>query len=120
MQGDGIGGGNQPLTEDEAKAMRKTVRRRVLWKARIKIAGAIHPCAVVDISLGGARLHFAVRAASGTKVRLIFDRFGAFSAEVVWSGGRGLGLRFTDDPRRIAGLIGARIPLEHAKAAATA
>ena len=120
MGGNESRGGNQPLTEEEAKVLRKTVRKRVLWKARIEVAGAIHPCAVVDLSLGGARLHFAEPVESGTKVRLILDRFGAFSAEVVWHRDRGIGLRFTDDPRRISDLIGARLPLEGTKTAASA
>jgi len=120
MGGDEYRGGNEPLSEEEAKAQRKTVRKRVLWKARIQIGGAIHPCAVVDLSLGGARLHFAEPVAAETKVRLILDRFGAFTAEVVWQQDRGIGLRFTDDPQRIADLIGARLPLERTKSAASA
>jgi len=120
MSGDETRGGNQPLTEEAAKALRKTVRKRVLWKARIEIAGVTHACAVVDLSLGGARLHLAEPVESGTTVRLILDRFGGFSAEVVWQRDRGIGLRFTDDPQRIAELIGARIPLERVKSAASA
>jgi hypothetical protein len=120
MGGDESRGGNQALTEEEASAQRKTVRKRVLWKARIEIGGATHPCAVVDLSLGGARLHFAEPVEKGTKVRLILDRFGAFRAEVVWQKGRGVGMRFTDDPQRIADLIGARLPLDGTKTAASA
>ena len=120
MGGDESNGANQPLTEEAAKAMRKTVRKRVLWKARIEIAGVTHACAVVDLSLGGARLHLAEPVESGTKVRLILDRFGAFRGEVVWQRDRGIGLRFTDDPQRIADLIGARLPLERSKTAASA
>jgi hypothetical protein len=118
MGGEESRGINQPLTEEEAKAQRKTVRKRVLWKARIEIAGTIRDCAVVDLSLGGARLHLAERVALGTSVRLILDRFGAFRGEVVWQRDRGMGLRFTDDPQRIADLIGTRLPLERARAAA--
>ncbi|HTS91999.1 MAG TPA: PilZ domain-containing protein [Stellaceae bacterium] len=108
------------LIEEEAQAMRKTVRKRVLWKARLEVAGVTYACAVVDLSLGGARLHFAEPVESGTKVRLILDRFGAFSAAVVWQKGRGIGVRFTDDPQRIADLIGARLPLDVTKAVASA
>ena len=120
MGGNESRGGNQPLTEEEAKALRKTVRKRVLWKARIEMEGVTHACAVVDLSLGGARLHLAKPVAKGTRVRLILDRFGAFRAEVVWQQDRGIGLRFTDDPRRIADLIGARLPLEGTKTAVSA
>ena len=111
---------NELLTDEETQAMRKTVRKRVLWKARLEIAGVTHACAIVDLSLGGARLHFAEPVESGTNVRLILDRFGAYSATVVWQKGRGVGVRFTDDPQRIAGLIGARLSLEGPKAAASA
>jgi len=120
MGGDESRGVKRALTEEDARALRRTVRKRVLWKARIAIDGAIHPCAVVDLSLGGARLHLAEPVASGTKVRLLLDRFGGFSAEVAWQQHRGMGLRFTDDPQRIADLIGTRIPLERSKAAALA
>lgn len=119
MGGEESRGINQPLTEEEAKALRKTVRKRVLWKARIDIAGKTHDCAVVDLSLGGARLHLAEPVANGTHVRLILDRFGAFRAEVVWQRDRGIGLRFIDDPQRIADLLGTRLPLERSQAAAS-
>ena len=114
MEGEPMRGVNQALTKEEPTTRRKSVRKRVLWKARIEIEGTMHDCAVVDLSLGGARVHLAKPVAEGTRVRLILERFGAFGADVVWQRDRGIGLRFTDDAQHIAEAIGGRLPLERA------
>jgi len=99
------------LSEEEIAALRRTVRKRVLWGAQLQIASHRFDCIVVDLSLGGARLHFAEPIEKGQQVTLVLDRIGDLGAEVVWQQERSIGVRFTDDPQRIAQLIGGRLPL---------
>ena len=109
-----------PLTEEEAAAHRATVRKRVLWAARIEAAGRQYDCVVVDLSLGGAKLDVAAPVAQGDAVTLILERFGSFRAEIAWRDDGSIGLRFAEDPQRIADLIGGRLPLTAVKSAASA
>ena len=102
---------NAQFSESELAALRRNVRKRVLWGAQLQISAARFDCIVVDLSLGGARLHFAERIEMGQEVALILDRIGSLRAEVVWQEERSIGVRFTDDPQRIAQLIGGRLPL---------
>ncbi len=108
------------LTEEEAAAHRATVRKRVLWAARIEAAGRQYDCVVVDLSLGGAKLDVAAPVAQGDAVTLILERFGSFRAEIAWRDDGSVGLRFAEDPQRIADLIGGRLPLTAVKSAASA
>lgn len=108
-----------PLSEEEAAAHRRTVRKRVLWAARIEVSGRQHDCVVIDLSLGGAKLDLKAPVTQGDVVTLILERFGSFRAEVAWREEGSCGLRFVEDPQRIADLIGGRLPLT-AKTAASA
>ena len=119
MAGEPSSSKRTPLSEEEAAAQRRTVRKRVLWAAKIDVSGREHNCVVVDLSLGGAKLDLEAPVAHGDKVTLVLDRFGAFRAEVAWREEGACGLRFIEDPQRIADLIGGRLPLT-AKSAASA
>jgi hypothetical protein len=66
---------------------------------------------VVDLSLGGARIYLAQPIGKGELVTLTLDRMGPLRAEIVWQEGHSIGLRFVDAPDKVAGLIGARLPL---------
>jgi len=100
-----------PIPEEEAAALRRTVRKRVLWAAKLARGAKRFDCVVVDLSLGGARIHLAQPVAEGEQVTLMLDRFGALRAEVVWQEEQSIGLRFIDDPKAVAGMIGSRLPL---------
>ena len=119
MAGDASSDKRLPLSEEEAAAHRRTVRKRVLWAARLEAAGRQHDCVVIDLSLGGAKLDVNAPLAQGDRVTLILERFGSFRAEVAWREDGSAGLRFVEDPQRIADLIGGRLPLT-AKTAASA
>lgn len=101
---------DRELSEAELAALRSNVRKRVLWGAQLQVMSERFDCIVVDLSLGGARLHFPEPIEKGQKVTLILDRIGDLGAEVVWQQERSIGVRFTDDPRHIAQLIGGRLP----------
>ena len=99
------------LTEQDLAALRRTVRKRVLWAAHLMVANRRFDCVVVDLSLGGARLHYSEPVSKGEQVTLVLERIGSLEAEVVWQEERSIGLRFTDEPQRISELIGGRLPL---------
>jgi len=117
MAGEASPSKRQPISEEEAAAQRRTVRKRVLWAARIDVGGRQHDCVVVDLSLGGAKLDLKAPLAHGDKVTLMLERFGSFRAEVAWREEGSCGLRFVEDPQRIADLIGGRLPLTQKTAA---
>ena len=100
-----------PISEEEAAALRRTIRKRVLWAAKLAHGAKRYDCVVVDLSLGGARIYLAQPLGQGDLVTLALDRMGTLRAEVVWQEGHSIGLRFTDEPTRIAETIGARLPL---------
>lgn len=119
MAGDASPDKRLPLSDEEAAAHRRTVRKRVLWAARIEVSGRPYDCVVIDLSLGGAKLDLQAPVAQGDMVTLVLERFGSFRAEVAWREEGACGLRFVEDPQRIADLIGGRLPLT-AKTAASA
>jgi len=107
-------------SEEELAALRSTVRKRVLWAAQLEVSSKRYDCIVVDLSLGGARLHFPEAISKGQKAVLVLDRIGKLGGEVMWQQERSIGIRFTDDPQRVAQLIGGRLPLTTIPAAASA
>jgi PilZ domain-containing protein len=100
-----------PISEEEAAALRRTVRKRVLWAAKLARGAKRFDCVVVDLSLGGARIHLAQPVIKGEMVTLMLDRLGPIRAEVVWQEEQSIGLHFVDDAKTIADLIGNRLPL---------
>ncbi|HKF70489.1 MAG TPA: PilZ domain-containing protein [Stellaceae bacterium] len=100
------------ISDDEAAALRGTVRKRVLWAAELTHGARRFDCVVVDLSLGGARIHLAQPLAKGELVTLVLDRLGALRAEVAWQEEQSIGLSFVDDAKSIAAMIGNRLPLQ--------
>jgi len=100
-----------PISEEDAAALRRTVRKRVLWAAKLTRGAKRFDCVVVDLSLGGARIHLAQPLAKGEMVTLVLDRLGPIRAEVVWQEEQSIGLHFVDDAKTISDLIGNRLPL---------
>lgn len=111
MASDPLESRTAPISEEEAAALRRSVRKRVLWAAKLAHGKACFDCVVVDLSLGGARIYLAQPVGKGDIVTLKLDRMGALRAEVVWQEGHSLGLCFVDEPQKIAETIGARLPL---------
>jgi len=120
MASDPLESRTAPISEEEVAALRRTVRKRVLWAAKLVHGSARFDCVVVDLSLGGARIYLARPLGKGDLVTLTLDRMGALRAEVVWQEGHSIGLHFVDEPRKIAETIGARLPLSTTPTAASA
>jgi hypothetical protein len=120
MASDPLENRTAPISEEEAAALRRTVRKRVLWAAKLAHGPARFDCVVVDLSLGGARIYLAQPLGKGEIVTLKLDQMSTLRAEVVWQEGHSIGLRFTDEPQKIVDTIGARLPLAPTPTAASA
>lgn len=120
MASDPLESRTAPISEEQAAALRRTVRKRVLWAAKLSHGPARFDCVVVDLSLGGARIFLAQPLGKGDIVTLDLDQMGALRAEVVWQEGHSIGLRFVDEPQKIVDTIGARLPLNPTATAASA
>jgi len=112
MTSDPVESRTTPISEEEATALRSTVRKRVLWAAKLARGPKRYDCVVVDLSLGGARIHLAQPVTKGEMVTLKLERLGPLRAEVVWQEEQSVGLRVVDDAKAIADTIGSRLPLE--------
>lgn len=66
------------------------------WRAVLLRGDARMPCAIVDISLGGAKLVLANGIASQTYVILLSEKFGSLEGHVAWQDGRHTGIAFSD------------------------
>jgi hypothetical protein len=91
---------------------RRAQRKRVLWSGQVEALDRLIDCAVLDVSLQGAR----VRLEDDSQLpkgplAIAVSRFGTFQAEVVWSHDRMSGLRFLESTDRVADTIGRQLPL---------
>ena len=111
MASDPLESRTAPISEEEAAALRRNVRKRVLWAAKLARGGMRFDCVVVDLSLGGARIHLAQPVTKGELVTLVLEHLGALRAEVVWQEEQSIGLHFVEDAKKIADMIGTRLPL---------
>ena len=111
MASDPLESRTTPISEEEAAALRRTVRKRVLWAAKLARGAKRYDCVVVDLSLGGARIHLAQPVSKGELVTLMLDHLGALRAEIVWQEEQSIGLRFVEETKIIAEMIGSRLPL---------
>ena len=77
-------------------------RHKVIFKSRIKIATIATTCEIHDISTGGARIKTSFAAAPQTPVTLVIKQLGYYAALIAWAHLSELGIKFDDDPERIA------------------
>lgn len=94
---------------------RQSVRKSVLWSGQVEADNHLVNCAVLDVSLQGARVRLDDDSAlpKGPLV-IALSRFGTFQAEVVWTKNRMFGLRFLESIDRVADTIGRQLPLARA------
>jgi PilZ domain len=89
---------NEPRPQQEDWSDRRDqARDRVTYSGRLSYGAREYPCAVLDISAGGAQIRFAEPVAVWTIVTLYIDRFGGFHARVVWQQRDKVGLQFLED-----------------------
>jgi hypothetical protein len=95
-QEDDVLGDPRPQPQDMSDR-RDQPRDRVIYAGRLSYGAKEYPCAVLDISAGGAQIRFAEPLAVWTIVTLYIDRFGGFHARVVWQQRDKVGLQFLED-----------------------
>ena len=81
---------------------RTSDRHKVIFKSRIKIGTIATACEIHDISTGGARIKTSFAAAPQTPVTLEIKQLGHYAALIAWAHQSELGIKFDDDPERIA------------------
>lgn len=103
--------GGTPDDDTEYSDQRKYKRKPVLYGARLETPHGAYDCITLDLSLGGAKLRLNNVVQLKQPVALVLDRFGVLQAEIVWQRPGLVGLRFTDDPDYIGGILGRTLPL---------
>jgi PilZ domain len=105
------------LGRDGAAVVTKPERRRhrrkpVVWIGIIETRDArAVSCAVLNLSLGGAKLAADGAFVAGDRVKLSIDRIGALEVEIVWREEGHVGVRFIDAPAQIAAIFGGALTL---------
>lgn len=89
---------------------RSDARASVLWSGKLRSAGHIANCRVVNISLKGAQLLSEKPIDCGLEVILWIERFGEFSTTLVWQDGSMIGVQFVDPPKTIESRFGDSLP----------
>ncbi len=84
---------------------RKFERKDVLFAARLYVGKDGMECEIVNISFGGAQVRVGKTLNNGDMVVLEIEPFGSFNMEVRWSDGKDTGVRFDDDPAKVAELV---------------
>ncbi len=88
------------------KDRRNHPRRSVIWLGTLKVGKFSFPCRVLNLSLGGARIHLALPLKEGAGVTLSIPRCHDLPAKVVWSKGDVLRLNFILSPQEVSVLLG--------------
>ncbi len=91
---------------------RRHKRRPVVWRGRLEIANdRAVACAILNLSLGGAKLSASATVAIGDCVKLTIDRFGTLEARVVWHEDGHLGVQFLAEEAAVAAMFGPSLSL---------
>jgi len=85
--------------------LREHERNDVLFQSQIVFDEKTLACEIKDISNGGVRVRAAWALPRGQDITLRIDKAGDFTASVVWVREGELGLKFKDDPERVANLM---------------
>jgi hypothetical protein len=88
-----------------AHEKRRTLRRKVIWAARIGCALGERACTVLNISRGGAAVKLDVTLAPCADVQLQVPGIGRLPAWVAWSNHDRAGIRFGDLSEALAAAL---------------
>jgi hypothetical protein len=89
---------------------RRFVRCSVLWSGVLHSGRGQADCIIVNISASGAKVRLLQPFRNEAPVRLKIHRFGEYACDVMWQTDEAIGVRFVDDPRKIAEVIGEILP----------
>ncbi len=96
--------------ESTREERREEGRASVLWSGKLRSAGHITNCRIVNFSLKGVQLLTEKEVDCGLEVILWIERFGEFTTKLVWQDGPSIGVQFIDPPKTIARRFGDALP----------
>ena len=96
--------------ETSREERREDGRASVLWSGKLRSAGQITNCRIVNFSLRGVQLLTEKEINCGLEVILWIERFGEFTTKLVWQDGPSIGVQFNDPPKTIARRFGDALP----------
>lgn len=96
--------------ETPREERREDARASVLWSGKLRSAGQITNCRIVNFSLKGVQLLTEKEVNCGLEVILWIERFGEFTTKLIWQDGPSIGVQFTDPPKTIARRFGDSLP----------
>jgi hypothetical protein len=96
--------------EAEFDDRREDTRASVLWSGKLRSAGQITNCRIVNFSLKGVQLLTEKEVNCGLEVILWIERFGEFTTKLIWQDGPSIGVQFIDPPKTIERRFGDWLP----------
>jgi len=97
-------------TETESDERRDDARTSVLWSGKLRTAGQLTNCRIVNFSLKGVQLLAEKEIDCGLEVILWIERFGEFTTKLIWQDGESIGVQFDDPPKTIEARFGDSLP----------
>lgn len=93
---------SQPGDPSDGRAFE---RKSTMFGARLIVGDNVYDGEVVNVSFGGVQVHIGRSLNSGDKAILEIDPYGSFKTEIKWSDGKNIGIKFKDDPEKVADLV---------------
>ena len=97
-------------TEAQSNERRDDARTSVLWSGKLRSAGQLTNCRIVNFSLKGVQLLAEKEIDCGLEVILWIERFGEFNTKLIWQDGESIGVQFNDPPKTIERRFGDSLP----------
>ena len=97
-------------TQVESVERRDDARASVLWSGKLRSAGQLTNCRIVNFSLKGVQLLADKEINCGLEVILWIERFGEFTTKLIWQDGESIGVQFNDPPKTIESRFGDSLP----------
>lgn len=92
-------------TLEPADKRHEPARRSVLWPADICCGDQVVACEILNISAGGAKVRAKASFQYDLPIILQIDQVNALAGEVIWLNGEDLGIRFHEQPDKVAELV---------------
>ena len=97
-------------TAVDSDERRDDARASVLWSGKVRSAGQLTNCRIVNFSLKGVQLLADKEINCGLEVILWIERFGEFTTKLIWQDGESIGVQFNDPPKTIESRFGDSLP----------
>ncbi len=81
-------------------------RRPLRWEASLGEGDNRHPCTILNLSLGGAKIQLETALEPGTIVRLEIPDLCVLEGQASWYRYGCLGIQFSTSPRQVLSLLG--------------